>query len=193
MKVQIILAGIGGQGILFSSKIFSELGLKLGLNVVGAETHGMSQRGGSVIAHLKLGDFQSPMVRTGMADILYSFEVEETYRTLKFLKRGGICFANLENADRFDNKVLNYLKRNEITFRAYDAGGTALKIGSIISANIVLIGYSVGSGLVPFKYEDLRYVLESVSRKKDRKINLKAFETGYQEGMLTGNDSDKCG
>jgi len=184
MKVQIILAGVGGQGVLFSSKIFSELGLILDLNITGAESHGMSQRGGSVIAHVKLGDFQSPMVRSGTADIIYSFEEGETYRALKFLRKGGFCFANLESKDRFDKKVLHYLKRKEITFSAFDASGEALNIGSIISANIILIGYSVGSGSVPFEYDDLRYALKSVSRKKDLKINLKAFETGFQKGKL---------
>jgi len=184
MKVQIILAGIGGQGILFSSRIFSELGLRLGLEVMGSETHGMSQRGGSVIAHVKLGGFQSPMIRAGTADILYSFEENETYRALKYLKRGGICFANLESLSRFDNQIKNYLKEKEIAFRAYDASGEASKIGSIMSANIVLLGYSVGTGLVPFKYEDLKHVLELMSRKKNLKINLKAFEIGFQEGKL---------
>ena len=182
--MQIILAGIGGQGILFSSKIFSELGLKLGLDIMGSETHGMSQRGGSVIAHLKLGKFQSPMIRTGTADILYSFEENETYRTLKFLRRGGLSFANLVSLDQFDKKVLDYLKKKEITFRSYDASGVASKIGSIRSANIVLIGYSIGTGLVPFKREDLRYVLELASRKKDLEMNLKAFEVGLKEGKL---------
>ena len=184
MKVQIILAGIGGQGILFSSRIFSELGLRLGLEVMGSETHGMSQRGGSVIAHVKLGGFQSPMIRAGTADILYSFEENETYRALKYLKRGGICFANLESLSRFDNQIKNYLKEKEIAFRAYDASGEASKIGSIMSANIVLLGYSVGTGLIPFKYEDLKHVLELMSRKKNLKINLKAFEIGFQEGKL---------
>ena len=116
MKVQIILAGIGGQGILFSSKIFSELGLKLGLDVIGSETHGMSQRGGSVIAHLKIGHFQSPMIRSGTADFLYSFEENETYRTLKFLRKGGVCFADLVSVDRLDIKVLNHLKDKEISY-----------------------------------------------------------------------------
>jgi len=184
MKVQIILAGVGGQGILFSSKIFSELGLKLGLDIMGSETHGMSQRGGSVIAHLKLGHFQGPMIRAGTADILYSFEENETYRSLKFLRRGGMCFVNLASVDQFDTKVLNYLKKKEIKFRAFDASGAALKIGSILAANIVLIGYSVGTGLVPFKYEDLRYVLELASRKKNLEINLNAFEVGFKEGKL---------
>jgi len=182
MKVQIVLAGIGGQGILFSSKIFSELGLKLGLDIMGSETHGMSQRGGSVTAHLKLGKFQSPVIRTGTADVLYSFEENETYRTLKFLRRGGVCFVNLEDPGRFDQKVLDYLKEKEITFRSFDASGAASKIGSVMFANILLIGYSVGTGLVPFNTEDLRYVLESVSKKKNLKMNLKAFEIGIRKG-----------
>jgi indolepyruvate ferredoxin oxidoreductase beta subunit len=184
MNVQIILAGIGGQGILFSSKVFSELGLKMGLDVMGSETHGMSQRGGSVIAHLKLGKFQSPLIRKGAADILYSFEKNETYNTLKFLKRGGICFVNLESKDQFNKSVLKFLKEEEITFRAYDASKVASEIGSIRSANIVLIGYSVGTGLVPFKYEDMQYVLQLVSREKNLKVNLKALELGFQEGKL---------
>jgi len=187
MKVQIILAGIGGQGVLFSSKVFSELALKLGLDVMGSETHGMSQRGGSVIAHLKLGKFQSPVIRTGTADILYSFEEKETYRTLRFLKRGGLCFVNLEDPGRFDPKVLDYLKASGVTFRSFDASGAASRVGSIMSTNIVLIGYSVGTGLVPFQHEDLRNVLESVSQKKNLEINLKAFEIGVREGKPLKN------
>ena len=188
MNVQIILAGIGGQGILFSSKVFSELGLKMGRDVMGSETHGMSQRGGSVIAHLKLGKFQSPLIRKGAADILYSFEENETYRTLHFLKRGGISFVNLESVDQFNKSIMKFLKEKEITFRAYDATGAASKIGSIRSANIALIGYSAGTGLVPFAYKDLRSVLETVSRKKDLKINLKALDGGFQEGKLLSSN-----
>ncbi|MFB0564487.1 MAG: indolepyruvate oxidoreductase subunit beta [Candidatus Aminicenantaceae bacterium] len=184
MKVQIILAGLGGQGILFASKLFSELGLKLNLNVMGSETHGMSQRGGSVIAHLKLGNFESPMIRTGTADFLYSLEKDETYRTLKFLKSGGRCFANLSNPDSFDKKVMDYLKKQRIIVKTCDASGIASQIGSIVAANIVLIGYSVGTGLVPFKYKDLREVLESVSRKKNCIQNLRAFDAGMKEGKL---------
>ncbi len=183
MKVQIVLAGIGGQGILFSSKIFGELGLKLGLDVMGSETHGMSQRGGSVTAHLKLGKFESPLIRTGTADILYSFEENETYKTLKFLRRGGVCFINLVSEDRFNKKIIAHLKKKDIMLKAYDASGAALRIGSILTANIMLIGYSVGTGLVPFKPGDLRYVLASVSKKKNLEMNLKAFDTAVREGQ----------
>lgn len=182
MKVQIVLAGIGGQGILFASKLFSQLGVRLGLKVMGSEAHGMSQRGGSVIAQLKLGDFQSPLIRSNSADILYSFDENETYRTLKFLRSGGVCFANLVSRDRLDRKIVDHLENKHINILAYDASDTALKVGSIISTNIVLIGYSVGTGLVPFRAKDLKYVLELVSRKSNLEINLKAFESGFQKG-----------
>jgi indolepyruvate ferredoxin oxidoreductase beta subunit len=182
IKTQIILAGIGGQGVLFASRIFSGLGLKRGINILGSETHGMSQRGGSVLAHLKLGDFHSPLIRTGAADILYSFAEEETYRSLKFLKSGGVCFVNLKDSKRFDPAILSYLKGKDIVFRAVDAGKVASRICFARSANIALIGYSVGSGLVPFEYDDMRSVLKSVSRERDLEMNLKAFEIGYLEG-----------
>lgn len=173
--------------MLFASNIFSVLGLNLGLNVMGSETHGMSQRGGSVIAHLKLGNFQSPLIQTGSADVLYSFEEKETYRTLKFLKGGGVCFANLQDMNRFDPKVLKHLKNKEITFKAYNASGVASKLGSILSTNIALIGYSVGTGLVPFRYKDMISVLERVSAKRRLSRNLKAFDFGVREGKSSRN------
>ena len=186
MNTQIVLAGVGGQGILFAATIFSQLGLKLGLGVMGSETHGMSQRGGSVVAHLKLGAFQSPMIRAGCADILYSFHKMETYKNLKFLKPGGVCFVNLSSADRFDQKIREHLKNKDISLRTYDAAGVASDMGSIRSANIALIGYSAGTGLFPFRHEDLKSVLEAVSRKKDLKNNLAAFATGFRAGQSRG-------
>lgn len=179
------MAGIGGQGILFASRIFSELGLKLGLDVMGSETHGMSQRGSSVIAHLKLGEFLSPLIQRGAADFLYSLDEHETYRTLSFLKRGGICFANLVREDRFNSRVLDHLREKEIIFKSYDAGGAASELGSIRAANIALLGYSVGTGLVPFAYQDLRDVIKIVSGKRETEVNLKVFERCVQEGKLS--------
>lgn len=179
---QVVLAGIGGQGVLFASRVFSEIGLRLGLQVLGSETHGMSQRGGSVLSHLKLGEFHSPLIRTGTADILYSFAEEETYRSLRFLKSGGVCFVNLKDPNRFDPGILSHLKEKDIVFKSCDAGRVAVEIGFPRSANIVLIGYSVGTGLVPFMYDDVKSALESVSRKNNRDMNIEAFEIGFQQG-----------
>ena len=181
LRTQMILAGVGGQGILFATRVFSELGLQLGLAVTGSETHGMSQRGGSVLSHLKLGTFHSPLIRHGSADILYSFDKNETYRTLKFLKEQGLLFVNLPADDRLDPKIMSYLKEKQIRLETCDASGEAARLGSIRAANLVLIGYSVGSGLVPFRDRDVRVVLESVSRKRDTATNIKAFEVGIQK------------
>ena len=139
MRVQIILAGVGGQGILFASKLFSELGLRLGLRVLGSETHGMSQRGGSVVAHLKLGDFQSPLVREGRADILYCFEANETYRTLRFLKDGGLCFASFPDGEELHPKVECRARERGMVLKTFDADARAMQIGGVLFANIVLI------------------------------------------------------
>jgi indolepyruvate ferredoxin oxidoreductase beta subunit len=186
MNIQIVLAGVGGQGILFAAKIFSQLGLKIGLDVMGSETHGMSQRGGSVVAHVKLGPYKSPMIRAGAADLLYSFHEMETYKNLKFLRSGGLCFVNLASTDRFNAKILGHLENKNITVRAFDASGVALKMGSMRSANIALIGYSAGTGLVPFQHKDLKSILESVSKSDNLKDNLTAFDTGFQAGQTEG-------
>jgi indolepyruvate ferredoxin oxidoreductase beta subunit len=181
IRIQMILAGVGGQGILFSSRIFSELGLNLGLGVTGSETHGMSQRGGSVLSHLKLGAFHSPLIRHGAADILYSFDKNETYRTLKFVKEKGLCFVNLSDDDRLDPKIMSHLKRKQIRLETCDASGEAARLGSIRAANLVLIGYSVGTELVPFRDKDVTVVLRSVSRRRDIDRNLKAFKIGIKK------------
>jgi len=187
MKTQIILAGVGGQGVLFASRVFSELALKLGLEATGAETHGMSQRGGSVVAHIKLGGFKSPLVRGGTADILYSLEEKETYKNLHFLKSGGACFANMPDGDRFDKKILDHLKTKNIVFYPFDANGIAMELGSVRASNICLLGYSIGTGFTPFRYADLKDVLRSLSRKADVALNLKIFDTGVELGKKTGS------
>jgi indolepyruvate ferredoxin oxidoreductase beta subunit len=182
MKTQIILAGVGGQGILFSSRIFSELGLKFGLEVTGAETHGMSQRGGSVVAHIKIGGYQSPIIRGGTADILYSLDENEAYKSLHFLKEGGLCFVNMTNGNNFNPSILGHLKKKGIAFHVVDASGIAMEMGSVKAANICLLGYSVGTGLVPFTYDDLNDVLRSVSRKSDLGRNIQIFDAGVTLG-----------
>jgi len=188
MKVQIILAGIGGQGILFMYKILAELGLKSDLDVIGSETHGMSQRGGSVIAHLKLGKFSSPMIREGTADFVYALEKNEAYRALRFIKQGGVCFVNLSEREHFNEKVLNHLKEKKVIFKTYDAHLAASQIGALKASNIALIGYSVGTGLFPFRYEYVKEVIASISKTGDVKFNLKILKAGWEEGKLYSKD-----
>jgi len=180
MNLQLILSGVGGQGILFSTRIFTTLALEKGYNVVGSETHGMAQRGGSVISHLKIGDYSSPLVRKGTADILLSFDRDEVYRTLGFLKRGGLCFVNSPKEDFWDAGVKDYLEKNEIRAYSFPADKVALALGAPRSANLALIGYALSVPDVPFTYEDIKETIVRVSPSRFRDVNLQAFDTGYR-------------
>jgi indolepyruvate ferredoxin oxidoreductase beta subunit len=182
MDLQMILSGVGGQGILFSTRIFTTLALEQGYNVIGSETHGMAQRGGSVISHLKIGDYSSPLVRQGTADILFSFDRDEAYRTLGFLKRGGLCFVNSLKEDFWDAGIKGYLEKNEIRAYSFPADKVALALGAPRSANLALIGYALSVPDVPFTYEDVRETIVRVSPPRFRDVNLKAFDTGYRGG-----------
>jgi len=180
MNLQLILSGVGGQGILFSTRIFTTLALEKGYNVIGSETHGMAQRGGSVISHLKIGDYSSPLVRKGTADILLSFDQDEAYRTLDFLKRGGLFFVNSPKNDFWDPGIKGYLEKNEIRAYNFPADKVALALGAPRSANLALIGYTLSVPDVPFTYEDIRKTIERVSPPRFRDANLSAFEIGYR-------------
>ena len=180
MNLQMILSGVGGQGILFSTRIFTTLALEQGYNVIGSETHGMAQRGGSVISHLKIGDYSSPLVRQGTADILLSFDRDEAYRTLSFLKRGGLCFVNSPKEDFWDPGIKGYLEKNEIRAYSFPADKVALALGAPRSANLALIGYTLSVPDVPFTYEDIRETIVRVSPPRFRDVNLRAFDTGYR-------------
>ena len=85
--INFVLGGLGGQGILFMTKILANTALTKGYRVMGAETHGMAQRGGSVVSHLRLGDIESSLVKNGSAHFLLALEENEAYRNLPFLKK----------------------------------------------------------------------------------------------------------
>ncbi len=87
----ILLVGVGGQGILLAAEILSEAVLLAGFDVKKSEIHGMSQRGGSVVSHVRYGtEVFSPIVPEGEGDILFGFELMETYRSLSLLRQGGL-------------------------------------------------------------------------------------------------------
>jgi indolepyruvate ferredoxin oxidoreductase beta subunit len=179
MDLKLILAGIGGQGILFATRIFSETALAQGYNILGSETHGMSQRGGSVISHLKIGPYESPLIRHGTADVLMAFDVDEVYRTLAFVKRGGLCFVNSARGDFWDAGVKAYLAKNDIAAHTFPADKIAMELGSPRSANLALIGYAVSMPDVPFGYDDIKATIERITPSRFKEVNLQAFEVGY--------------
>jgi len=94
-KIDIIFCGVGGQGILLASEVISQVAMDSGLDIKKAEVHGMAQRGGSVVSHVRISDkVYSPLIKTGSADFLVSFEQIETVRYLNLLKKDGQIIMN---------------------------------------------------------------------------------------------------
>ena len=188
MNVQLIISGVGGQGVLLLTRIFSEMALKEGYPMIGSEDHGMSQRGGSVITYLKIGDFNSPLVKRGNADILLSLEKDEAYKTLHFLKpstngqNGGLCFINAPDPNYMEKQIRDHLKEKGIEVYIFGADRVAKEMGSIQSANIALIGFASAHSRFPFSHEMLREAIERVTHPRFREVSLKIFDKGFLEG-----------
>ncbi len=177
--------------MLFATRIFSEMALAERYHLIGSETHGMSQRGGSVITHLKIGAFDSPLVRKGSADILFSLERNEAYKTVSFVrprgngKDGGLCFVNAPDPRSMDKKVQNYLREKGIEMHVFGADELARQLGSIRSANIALIGFACAHPRLPFSADKIRSTIEKISPAAFRSVGVRIFDRGLLEGQKT--------
>jgi indolepyruvate ferredoxin oxidoreductase beta subunit len=178
MGYAILLAGIGGQGVLFAHKVLAECALAQGMDVTGAETHGMSQRGGSVVSHLKIGDTSAPMIRRGTADFVIAFDAAEAYRALPFLKRGGTLIVNAAPENFPETKIQPQLDAWDISVRACDADTTARNLERASAANVALLGFATTCENFPFSPAVVRAGITRVAHPRFAALNEKAFEAG---------------
>lgn len=98
MNHQIVISGVGGQGVLFITGLLATTCMYKGAHVLTSETHGMAQRGGTVISHLKIGEYASPLIRPGSADLLVVLKSENLIQHQEFLKPGGSAIINSASA-----------------------------------------------------------------------------------------------
>ncbi|MFQ5419195.1 MAG: indolepyruvate oxidoreductase subunit beta [Anaerolineae bacterium] len=173
MELKLILTGLGGQGVVFLTRLLSKTAVSLGYHIIVCETHGMSQRGGSVISHLKIGGSQSPLIRRGTADILIALEASEAVRSLTFLRQGGTAFVNSDNG--LPPELDDHLQRLNLHVNCLPASQMAVELGSAAVANTIMAGFAH-----PFPIENLRQTLiELVPR--GRELNLQALAAGYKK------------
>ena len=182
--INFVLGGLGGQGILFMTKILANTALNKGYHVMGAETHGMAQRGGSVVSHLRLGDIESSLVKNGSAHFLLALEENEAYRNLQFLKTGGLLFSDSSSKDFPRSEVKAYIDEMRITCHAIPAGKLALDMGIPMSSNLALIGFFSAFEQAPFTPDEIRQTIDSVSPDRFKKINLSVFDKGLKMGRV---------
>ena len=180
--VNIVLSGLGGQGILFMTKILAQAALQKNLKTMGAETHGMAQRGGSVISHLRMGDVENSLVRTGSAHFLLSLEESEAYRNIPFLGKGGRLYANAGEKRFPREEVQTYLDTLGVVARSVPAGEIAMELGAPMSSNLALLGYFAAFKEGPLSADELRKTIDRISPERLKEINFRVFDAGYERG-----------
>ncbi len=184
MKCQAIIAGVGGQGVLFAAKVFTEMARRKKQPVFGSQTFGMAQRGGSVMSHLKIGEFNSPLICEGDADLLLGLDCMEAHRTLPYLHlkqngRGAICVVNVPDAEEFpDRRVADLLIKMGVSVHTCNADAVALQMDNPLVANLVLLGFGSSREHFPFTYEEVCEATEVLSGAASRGVNLDALNRG---------------
>ena len=180
--INFVLSGLGGQGVLFMTKILARAALNKGLKVMGAETHGMAQRGGSVVSHLRLGDVKSSLVRTDSAHFLLALEENEAYRNIPFLAKKGRMYASASDNSFPRQEVRPYLEKMGVISRSVPAADMAMDLGAPMSVNLALLGFFSAFKEGPLSHDELRTTIDQVSPDRFKKINLKVFDAGFEKG-----------
>jgi len=187
MNFDIVLAGVGGQGVLSLSGIIASGAIKEGLFVKQSEVHGMSQRGGAVLANLRLSDkpIASDLIPRGRAAMILSMEPLESLRYVSYLSTEGTLITStmpMVNIPNYpDLEELLGQIRGIPQAILVDSDRLAKSAGSARAANMVMVG--AASHLLPVKVETMKHYIENVFKKKGEKIieaNLKAFSAGRE-------------
>lgn len=185
MKTDIILSGVGGQGILSIAAVIGTAAIESGLHVKQAEVHGMSQRGGAVQSHLRISDqeIHSDLIPEGECDIILSVEPMESLRYLPFLSRDGWVISNSTpyiNINNYPEQESIYDKIKELNNSVLvDADSIAAEVGTKKVSNIVMLG--AASGLLGLEPDSLRKSIIALFGRKGEDIvqmNLQALEAG---------------
>lgn len=189
MNTNILIVGVGGQGTLLASVLLGNLALMKDYDVKLSEVHGMSQRGGSVVTHVKISDetVNSPLIEKGEADVILAFEELEAYRWLPYLKEGGTMYMNTQQITpmpvvigqaEYPADVMGTINEAAGEVKAFDALQIATECGSVKAVNVVLLG--AASNALPFEEAEWIEVIEKFVKPKFVDLNKVAFAKGRE-------------
>lgn len=188
-KLDLLITGVGGQGAILASDIIGKAAVTAGLPIRAAETHGMAQRGGSVVNHIRVGNDYGSMIPKKGADLLLALEPMEAVRYLDFLKDGGIVIMNTQpiipvtvtsGLTKYPevSDILDFLSEKYIV-KAFNADDLAYEAGNRLAMNVVMVG--AVSGYLPIPKETLLESVKALVPQKTIEVNLRAFEAGRQK------------
>ena len=162
---QIAISGLGGQGVLFMTRLLADTALGLGYDVLSSETHGMAMRGGAVISHLKVGDFTSPLIRAGQADVALYLAAENLEVHPQLIGPNTRVLVSGPDGGKYEG---------------LDAGRVAEEeVGRRQAENLVLLGYGLGLGCFFCEPDQVRETIKNLSRTSAiLEANEKALAAG---------------
>ena len=184
----ILLSGVGGQGIILASTIISMAAMQSGHDVKNNEVHGMAQRGGSVVCQIRFGKkVYSPLIKKESADFLIALEKVEALRFADYLKENGIALVNnfkispitiLTGQTQYPPNIDEILRATFPKLHIVDGIKLAQNLGDVRTSNVIVIGLL--SNYLPFKKEIWIDVIKKSVKEKFHNINIKAFEIGRE-------------
>ncbi|MBN2259511.1 MAG: indolepyruvate oxidoreductase subunit beta [Clostridiales bacterium] len=185
----ILLSGVGGQGIILASKILATGLINAGYDVKMSEVHGMAQRGGSVTTQVRFGDkVYSPIIGKGQADILVSFETMETSRWLDFVKPDGKVVINdyrlasapiLIGTSNYPEGVIEFVKEQIDDTIVLNAAELANKLGNIKTMNVIIVGALIKA--LELEEIDWDQVIKETVKAKFVDMNIEALKLGMNQ------------
>lgn len=185
--MDVLIIGVGGQGTLLASRVLGQYAILKGKDCKLSEIHGMSQRGGSVVTHVRIGDkIHSPVVWEGGADVVLAFEALEALRVKHYLKDDGALLVNDEEilpmpcitgAAEYPADIKEKLKAAVARTHFVKAQETAIAAGSEKATNVVMLGALCK--ILGFEYDVMREAVIKSVPPKFMELNAKAFELGY--------------
>lgn len=191
LKLNVLIAGVGGQGTILASRVLSRAAVIEGHRVLIGELFGSAQRGGPVTSHVRIGEgIYSSLIPARAADVLLGFEPVETLRRATYVKPDGVVIFNTKTLPPQEVKIgkkeypsleatKKLLSKIASKVETLDASGIAMKTGSIRSTNMVMLGVLAASGIVPFRKESFMKAIEQSVPKKTLESNFAAFESGF--------------
>jgi indolepyruvate ferredoxin oxidoreductase beta subunit len=182
VRQQILISGVGGQGVLFVTRLLAEAAILRGFPVFTCETHGMAQRGGTVVSHLKVGEFSSPLIRAGHADGLLVLKAENVAQHSVFLKPGGWVVVNARDGERFSLPGSVF---------CLDADRLAQQTGNIKSLNLIMLGFALAASEKKQPPSGRLYgTLNDIARAVESGFGRKAAQaTGFLQAIRAGYDA----